>query len=512
MANDFVYRRLRSEVDRLYRLGDTKLLPFIERVANFAWSSHPGRLIDGGLENILLELGSNLSVPSSTHSLISGMAAGGPLSISRTLHVASEIYLTGGHSRVLAKWVERDHSSTPAIVVTRQSSALPPYLVAIAEARGATIAVLDKGAGIIDRARQLRVLSRDFDRVILHHHPDDAVPVLAYAYPGGCPVAMFNHAHFWFSLGGTVADMIVNTMPYFQKLTQRYRSPKAVELLNGPFGLDPLRWDDVDKRTAKMRLGLAPDKPVAMSIGSESYFAPFGGVSFFGTLAKLLVAYPDLQVIVVGVRPESALIPADIRATQRVRFTGPVSDPQPYYRAADICLESFPMPSLGALTEAVAYGQAFPVPAFAEYEGPLRVNQQRIASVTARPTTEEDYVRYVGELLAAGDTVFKRAGVLRRTLVRDDAGFGDQFASLYQRLDRLGHAPCALPETLCETTSETLALASLTDPRKVSAAISRLLPLPNAVATHAGAIFRGYEGPRIAATGMARRLARAVLR
>lgn len=337
------------------------------------------------------------------------------------------------------------------------------------------------------------------------------MPVIAYATHGGPPVAMFNHAHFWFSLGSGISDIIINTMPYFTKLTQDYRYPEKTDRLDGPFGLDLLYWDDIDKYSAKVEIGLAGDRPVVMSIGGEPYFAALGGRDFFATLAKLLGSHPDLQVLLVGVSKKSTIVPDHIRSDNRVHFIGPVSDPKPYYRAADICLESFPMPSLGALTEAVAYGQAFPVPAYGAGESPLHVNQQRIAAITSRPRTEEEYLRRVAELLENKVDTFQRAGELRATLIRDDIGFGDQFAALYERIDRLEHKPRLLPTTSCRVTPETLALASVTNPTEASRAISHLPPA-SAVIAHLGAIAQGYETPQEAASSMAKRLHAAAMR
>lgn len=505
-ANDFAYRQLCGEVHRLHRRNDPKLLQFIERVARFAWASHPGRLADGALENTLLEIGRDLADAPARFDL--NMTDLAP-SASRTLHVASEVYPTGGHSRVLAKWVQRDPSSSHAVVLTRQPVELPAHLSSIAAERGAPIIALDRSGGILDRAQQLRALSRGFSRVILHHHPDDSVPVLAYSVPGGCPVAMFNHAHFGFSLGSGVADVIINTMPYFQKLTERYRFSRATDVLEGPPGLDLLRWTDVDKRRAKERLGLPPEGPVAMTIGYERYFAPFGDMNFFHTLAKLLAARADLQVLAVGVREDSSLVPASIRESGRVRLVGPVADPRPYYEAADVCLESFPMPSLGALLEAVSYGQAFPVPAYAETESPSRVNQQRIASVAVRQRTEADYIRYVCELLDKRETTRERVGELRRQLIRDDECFADQFPSLYERIASFEHAPHELPRAQCSAASENLALASLTHLTDIGKAID-FLPLRSAIPASARAVSLGYERPQAAAARLVRRLRRSL--
>lgn len=502
-ANDFAYQRMCREVQRLNARRDAGLLPMIERTARFAWLSHPGRLADGTLENILLHIGQTLSDSSSR----SGWEAPLPASSkSRTLHIATELYMTGGHSRVLAKWVQRDLSSSHAIIITRQPVELPDYLLAIAAERGAPIKMLDPQEAILERAQHLRDLSLGFDRVVLHHSPDDAVPVLAYARRGGPPVVMFNHAHFWFSLGSGVADLVLNSEPYFKQLTERYRFPRATTLLTGPPGVQPLTWGEVDKRLAKAKLELAPDQPVVMTIANESYFRPTEEADFFATLAKLLSAKPELQVVMVGVGEESALVPAHIRETGRVRLVGRVADPRPYYEAADLCLESFPMPSMGALIEAASFGQAFPVPAFGQAETPVRVNLSTIKSFATRQLTEADYVRHICELIDAPESTRAKAAELRRLLVQQDQAFGDQFPALYEMAAPLGHEPHEIPNSAFSSAPENLVLASMTDIRKVEEALSTLLPLRAMGAAHARALALRYVTPRAAALGIARRV------
>lgn len=506
LVNDFGYQLLRNNLVKLSVRGDPDLLQRAEEVARYAWAAHPGRFADGVVENILLEAGRVLETGP-----LSAPLPGSVAGETRTLHVASELYLTGGHSRVLAKWVQRDSGSSHDIVVTRQSGPMPEYLTAIADDRGAKITLLNPSDSIRRRAHILRSISSVYDRVILHHHPDDAVPILAYAVPTGCPVAMFNHAHFSYSLGSGVADVIINTMPYFRELTERYRFPQACALLEGPLGLDQLHWQDVNKRQAKERLGLPRDGLVAMTIGAEAYFTPSESINFFETLGKLLESKASLHVLVIGVAADSVLVPSGIRNERRVTLVGPVADPRPYYEASDICLESFPMPSLGALTEAVAYGEAFPVPAFAEVENPLRVNQQRVSSIAVRQRTEADYIAYIIDLLDNQTTTREKAAALRCMLIRDDECFGDQFNALYELIDRAGHKPRQIPVTDCAVTSENIVLASRTNPATLRDVIARL-PATDSIGAHIRAVAFGYEPMRKAVSYLARDLARPLAR
>ena len=394
-CHSFLYEILLKETHRLARRNDARLLPFIEKVASLAWNYHPGRFADGSLENVAFHIGQQMTNGTSECVRKSARARMKP----RTLHVVSWVSSTGGHSRFLTKWVQRDSTSVHSIVLTRQRAEVPEFLHKIWKESGAAITKLRAEEAVETRASQLRSLSADYDRVVLHTNPDDAVPVVAYALPGGPPVAMFNHAHFHFSLGSTVSDIIINTLPYFQGVSRRYRYPRTTCLLAAAPGIVPIEGDHIDRRAAKKDLGLPEDEPVAMTMANEDYFRPVDGYNFFGTMKKLVERRPDLQLIFVGVSEHSPLVPEQLRRNERVRLVGPVVAPAAYYRAADLCLESFPMPSLGSLTESVAYGEAFPVPVYGEGESIVRVSYEPVLKYEHRPKTEDDYVTYICRLL-----------------------------------------------------------------------------------------------------------------
>ena len=106
-ANSFYYEALLKELHRLHDRNDPRTLEFLEHVANFAWTHHPGRFADGALENIAFRRGLELFKPPGDGHIGPRHAE----DLSRTLHVASSVYSSGGHSRVLTKWIQRDLSS-----------------------------------------------------------------------------------------------------------------------------------------------------------------------------------------------------------------------------------------------------------------------------------------------------------------------------------------------------------------------------------------------------------------
>lgn len=504
-TNDFVYEELLHEVSRRQRKGE-EILEYIEFVVGTAYDGHPGRFADGSLENLVLREGRRLEdsvsiaempVPTRTQS--------------RTLHVASEVHTTGGHSRVLAKWVQRDLSSSHSVVLTRQNAPIPAFLQNIWTQREVSVTAFDACDPLQGRARRLRAIAREFDRVILHQHPHDTVPVLAFANPGGPPVAMFNHAHFWFSLGSTVSDMIINTMPYLRQMSQKYRFAKETALLTGMLGLEPLRWTNIDKATAKEHLGLNANQPVVLTIANGRYFTPMGGYDFFSTAEKLLEKNRELCLIVVGLGPESPLVSQRLKQTGRIRLLGRVEDPRPYYRAADVSLESFPMSSLGGFWETVAYGEAFPVQIYGPGENILHLGHPLFDRFAPRARTEREYLDCISDLLAAKVETREKAAQIRKEIVEEDLHYGDQFPRLYQRLDALKHSPQEIPNTECCRDEDCHVLASLLCP-PVGRTFDRLLPFSTALMAHARAVRSGHENISTAGARISRHAFRAILK
>jgi len=465
---------------------------------------HPGRFADGALEDCALRHGRERAPTRTGSHAKLHWAIPRP---STTLHVATEVYNVGGHTRVLAKWVMRDTSANHVLVLTNQRYDLPAFLEeGIAQAGGTIVRLLPSDSPII-RAAALRNLSMRCDRVILHHHPHDPVPNIAFAEADGPPVAMFNHAHFGFSLGPSVSDMIINTFDYFKQLSERFRYARRTFLLPVVSGIAPWTMDPIDKAAAKAQIGEDASSHIVLSVGQENYFQPAPGYDFFRTSRRLLREHPDMLLLLMGVPQTSRLVPSDLLNEPRCRLLGPIVDPVPYYRAADVCLESFPMPSLGAVAEAVAQGEAFPIPVFGANEGVLRVSQEPLLSYPYRPRDEDDYVRYVGQVLSRLSDAREQARRHRLSLHAIDGQWGLRLRELNHAVDELQHIARELPRTTMIDSDDCRVLADLR-PLDIGESIDKMLPFGRAVRSQLAAASQGYISPRKALGRVWRRIKR----
>lgn len=499
-ANSFVYEMGLTLARRRLEQDLEAGLSLLGRTAYWACLHHPGRFADGALENMVLALGGALPNVTVERGQRRKVGSGKK----RSLHVASLLYGVGGHTRVLLKWIQRDTDSEHDVVLTNQRQAIPEFVRQGIAERGGSIEVLDAAETIVQRAGALRQIARHYDRIILHTHAEDLIPVLAFALPDGPPVVMFNHAHFSFGVGTTVADLVVNTFPYFSRISRERRFARQLHVLPLMCGVAPMNLEPVDKPEARRQLGLAPDCPVILSIAQEHYYQPAGGRDFFRTAAQILQAAQNAHLLLVGVRSDSSLVPPELKASGRLHLAGPVENPRVYYQASDLCLESFPKPSLGALVEAVVYGEAFPVPVFGPGESILRIHQTPILNFPRRPTTEAEYVDYVLQLLRQRPAIQTEARQLRKSMVEFEQGWSQRLSELNRIADGLEHRPAEISVAPMATTSDDFDLANLgaTD---VGEGIDAFAPFLAAPGWHLQACRNGLQDRRTAVRRIWRR-------
>lgn len=455
-ANITLYETCLSAARLAAERGNATACSMIEVAARMAWYQHPGRFADGALENPLLTLAARLP---------GGLTGSGtttervPAGRKRTLHVASEVLPSGGHTRVLSKWLLRDRTSPHHLVLTRQWHAVPDFLQSVLRDTRTELTILEPRSPAEARARKLREISRNAARIVLHHSPDDSVPVLAYAADlRDAPIIWFNHAHFSFSLGPTVADLVLNTLPVYAELARRRRGAQVTSLLQGPFELKSADSASVDKPAAKQRLGLPAESPVALTIGNRFYYTPQGDQDFFRFALRLLHSNKALHFLFVGVEASDPNVRPELRTHERAHFYGVVADPHPYYLAADVCLDAFPLPSIGATLESVLYGEAFPVLAYAETESIVRPS---IPGMPARPSSAQAHFALVERLLSHARETREAAAELRKVLTEWDRRFGDQFEGIYATAAGAVAPARRVPEQAAQWADEDLAQAEV---------------------------------------------------
>jgi glycosyl transferase family 1 len=355
--------------------------------ADFAWFSHPGRFTDPGLEECLAKISTRLPAPAISQHVENRTV----------LHVLTQAYSIGGHTRLAWRWISADTSRRHSIVLTGQGAErVPPQLQEVVKSSGGTFHMVDSSAGLAQRAGALRELMSDVDAVVLHTQPYDVVPVLALAaWDSRPPVLLVNHADHVFWVGAPIADQIVCLRASGARLAVARRAavPEAISTLAIPV---PPPSIEPGKAEARARLSLDPHAVVAVSVGSPYKFQPIDELSFSSMSVRVAATAPMFQLLVAGPKPVGRWAEAEAASGGQVRALGTRSDLEILFRAADMYLDPFPFSSLTALLEAGS--SDCPVvclrahPSEAEV---LSADSPGLEGALVAPSSEDDYVAQV---------------------------------------------------------------------------------------------------------------------
>jgi len=343
-------------------LSAEELLARIIFLVKFSCRNHAGYYSDGRLENILVDYGEKLNQYVDDKKVARYIEN---LSIDNNsdtiLHVATKLYEAGGHTRIIYQFLKRCTSRKQILILTDQSINEVPQWFAVNN-RDIPIITINKFTSMFERAYLLRYISNLSKTVILHHHPYDAVPVIAFSHGKCPPVLLENHAHSWFWLGPSIADIVLTLSNFHKDFTYKTRPVNNVHCF--PFTqIDDLDacFNQQDKLDAKARLKLNPRAICIISIGTAGKFIPNAQYNFYNTAKKIVSRFENAELFVIGIE-DSTLIRSKYNLySNRIHFVGTVSDPVDYYKAADICLDSLPQPSLGGTVYSTLIGMACPV-------------------------------------------------------------------------------------------------------------------------------------------------------
>ncbi len=377
----------------------------------YAMFNHPGRFACAPLERRLHELG-RAHVPGDPG--VSPAAAP-----RRVLHVATVVYETGGHSRVLERWIERDPRTT-TVLLLKDDEPVPDSLHAALAAAGGTLAASLPHADLFARARALRALAAEHDLVVLHVSNHEVVVPLAFADPvGRPPTLLFNHSSHLLWTGVGCADAVASFDPYYAEMMSARRGFAAERNVLLPLPVSPRPLPAAAE--ARARLGLDPQAPVLLTVASPYKLQPVVEPTYRGYAEAILDAVPDAVLLVAGPAPGDPGAPVH----ERARVLGPVPDLRDALAAADLLLDSWPLSGGTMVIDAAAAG----LPVLTLGDPPIPLMGPRVDELDGAIACAADAAAMVAaavELL--GDPAEREALAARASahvLARNDAGWAD---------------------------------------------------------------------------------------
>ncbi len=500
-CNREVFRLLCEQAVEDGRKGNIGSAVFSAIVAaEYAVHNHPGVFVDSGLEHLFVRSSEALgdgsrAMTSHSHSKRAVKHK------RRVLHVITTAYTLGGHARWAANWILNDPASFHSVVLLRQlREPLPQYLAKAVHSRAGRIIRLDVWPGaVLERARRLRAMARDFDYVVLYTHPSDPCPALAFA-SGACRsrIILANHAEHLFGIGVTAANTFCNLRQSSADLAAQRRGIAANHLSMLPLPLEMPRRR-LSRRDAKLRLGVPEDSVVLLTIGAAYKYSCFAGLDFFDLHRTLMRRDPKLYLLAAGPSPHQRQQVVGDAVDGRVRMLGTRADLRELFEAADLILESYPFGSTTAALQGGSYGN--PVLTLMYPRTPLgkifRTDDPALGGEIVAPCSPEAYSDVILHLsrqhdqrVELGERTARRIGESRAI-----ESWSQALEKVYdsaEQLDRIGAPEPATAEAEVDLLVASLAAASgrsLT-PGEIRRGNARLLP----VGARIREIMRSSEG------------------
>lgn len=276
------------------------------------------------------------------------------------LHIMTECYETGGHTRIVERWVNNSNiDQKHSIIFTEQAkNNIPRWLTKAIIKKNGDISDLSYNAKIIDKALRLREIASKYEYIILHIHMFDIIPILAFGTESfNRPIIFVNHADHLFWLGISFSDLIINIRKDGLKITSTRRGSGNGVIL--PVPLD-YKKNILDKKKCCALIKAPKNKKLIISIGSSYKFISSNRNDFIETATNILKINDDAIFWAIGPdkNKEKRWMQAYVSSKGRLNAIGNISKKvlNYYYSAADLYIESFPIGSGTALIEAALNG------------------------------------------------------------------------------------------------------------------------------------------------------------
>jgi hypothetical protein len=371
-----------------YYLKESKVenaLFFCQRAATFATFNYCGFYSEIKLENILLSVGKNYINSASTNLIQRIPVKSGK----QVLHYATSIHNVGGHTRLIENWIKNDSSNKHDVVLTMQKDAIPDFVTDALNLVGGQVITINNELTIA-KANEVYNLSKNYDVVVLHHHANDIIPVIAFSSDANTPVCILNHGDHRYWLGVVICDILIEIRDNLIESDRVRRKINNFSLLPIPIKYNVSNANRYSE--ARLKLGIKEDEIMLLSIGASYKYMPIDGRSFFEDISSIIVD-KHVKLYIVGISPNEELA----SNYSNIFFVAPTPELDDYRNACDIYIEGYPFSSFTAHLEVAAMSK----PIHRMYNPPL-LNEYRLIEYPNKiyfPNSKEEWLHRLSELI-----------------------------------------------------------------------------------------------------------------
>lgn len=410
-----------SKLDRDNQLLESLYL--IKQAANFAYKNETGYFNSDILENTITSISQKVITSRNNLDVNKG---------TRVLHIVSEIFNIGGHSKLLSKWILRDNTTDSSVLAT--SMKLEDLQKVLAHHNLGSVPSMVLIGDDIQKSQELSEIAQGFNRVILHIHPNDIIPSLAFssgAYHG--EVYFMNHADHSFWVGKQILTKLILYRENIKEETIERRGISDDDIYVLPIPMDEIKIEATSSKDKpkelRNKLKLQSDDLVGICISSAYKLNRFNGYSFFDDIIKLLNQNPRYHFIMIGVDKKFEYA----EYHERIHYMGRVNDPSPFLRISDIYIENMPYGSFTSLFLAMTYN----IPIQLMYSDFAKLSSIDIFTVEdgfEYPSDYNDWKESIERLLANPEIKQKQIDAQNSYLINNNysEGWTRRLTQLYQ--------------------------------------------------------------------------------
>lgn len=279
------------------------------------------------------------------------------------LHVMSEAYTYGGHTRCVERWISLWPEHKHSCIVLRQGRevAFPQTLKERVEHSGGDMMLNynNPAKSKLKIALQLRELAAHYEYIVLHIHVDP-IPLIAFGTEEfKRPIIYFNHATHTFWVGISIADHVADLSTSSHETTVKYRGARESSILGIPVDTE-VNEIQIDKKESRKALGIKDHQKVVFTSGNQRKFAPIGDISFEDVVSDILTTDPDCIFYIVGTCPNVFFWPKlKKRFKDRLIILKGLDYAEylQYLAASDLVIDSYPVGGGTAIIDAVKAGK-----------------------------------------------------------------------------------------------------------------------------------------------------------
>lgn len=279
----------------------------------------------------------------------------------RTLHITTEVYSSGGHTRVINNWIKFENKNQDLLIINSERSQIEDWLKKTLKENSGKIILLEQNK-VLEKAKELFNIAQNYERIILHIHPDDIIPILAFSNSRIIEkIYFYNHADHIFWLGVTINKCVLDLTLGGKNLSLKKRGILNSEILSIPLEES---WQesvvvDMDKMYELYNINIKENSKIIFSMGTEYKYNTILDYNFFEFLEKLstfllknniyfLVAGPSLKNKSwkkIYEYSEKRVIPLGVLSKEKIKEI---------WKIVDLYIDSFPINSYTCLLEAIS--------------------------------------------------------------------------------------------------------------------------------------------------------------